>query len=428
MLPHWLRAGQAPWRGLVTVANYQEQLFAGWTGAGELVDVSAVTRPQPAPARGPTEPAVYTGASKSEGARRGRLRNAQHLSAGHSMYTGGTAIVERARCCFAAELSLSAAVAVTRRVGMRGLAAAGCGRAAAKRELAVDVVCGDHLHTMTELAALPSPATVGLAAAPSQRLAAQRFVTDHPGWFRVTEPSAGWCRLAAGNARGPLILTSPGLHVAGQGRPQHSVLRLSADAAALLPASLATRLRHLSPVLRVPTPTVWEAAATAVIRQVVHRDQAKVAFARVCELFGPLMLVAGEPRHGFPTAEAITELGAEPLRAAGIGFKARTLTTFAEWCLDAREHLAADDLHASLLEVRGIGPWTAAVTVCDRFSDFGYYPVDDLAVRAHARTGWPQRRWPDSPAGFAREWRAATAPFTAEVTAFLLADTVLSGA
>lgn len=205
-------------------------------------------------------------------------------------------------------------------------------------------------------------------------------------------------------------------------------LRLPANADVVLPQSLFVRLQRLSPLLRVPSPTVWEAAATAVIRQVVHRDQAKLAFARVCELFGPSVLIAGEPRHGFPTAEAIAEIGPEPLRAAGVGFKARTLATLADWCLDAHEHLDAQELHAGLLGVRGIGPWTAAVTVCDRFSEFDYYPVDDLAVRAHARAGWPERRWPTSASAFAREWRAVTAPFTAEVTAFLLADAVLSGA
>ncbi len=172
------------------------------------------------------------------------------------------------------------------------------------------------------------------------------------------------------------------------------------------------------------TVTVWEAAATAVVRQVVHRDQARAAFGRLSVAFGNSALVDDQVRHAFPTAEQVLSISDAQLRACGIGFKARTLRTLATWCLCASEHHNAEELYEALLGVTGIGPWTAAVTVCDRFCDFGFYPVEDLAVRAHARALWP-RTWPEGPAAFAREWRAATAPYTAAVTAFVLAESVL---
>lgn len=203
-------------------------------------------------------------------------------------------------------------------------------------------------------------------------------------------------------------------------------LCLQPDAASLLPPPLQQRLKAFTPLLRVGTPTVWEAAATAVVRQVVHRDQARAAFARLSRSFGTPALVGGQVRHAFPTAETVVALSEEQLRSCGIGFKARTLRTLANWCLDRREHLAANELHDTLLGVPGIGPWTASVVVCDRFSDFAFYPVDDLAVRARVRALWA-RDWPPVPAKFAVEWRAATAPHTAAITAFVLAEAVLSG-
>jgi DNA-3-methyladenine glycosylase II len=202
-------------------------------------------------------------------------------------------------------------------------------------------------------------------------------------------------------------------------------LRLPAEALALLPPPLARRLLAWAPLLRMGTPTVWEAAATAVVRQVVHRDQARAAFGRLSVAFGIPALVGGEVRHAFPTAEEVLSVADAQLRGCGIGFKAKTLRTLATWCLDEREHLDNQELYEALLGVAGVGPWTAGVTVCDRFCDFGFYPVEDLAVRAHARGSWP-RRWPDAPAAFAREWRAMTAPHTAAVTAFLLAESVVS--
>jgi hypothetical protein len=43
------------------------------------------------------------------------------------------------------------------------------------------------------------------------RAARRVFWPDHLGWFALAEPLSGWCRLAAGDARGPELLTSPGL-------------------------------------------------------------------------------------------------------------------------------------------------------------------------------------------------------------------------
>lgn len=250
------------------------------------------------------------------------------------------------------------------------------------------------------------------------------FVPDHLGWWRVTSHAGEWCRLAAGDANGPRILTSPGLHVASN-LCEHDKLTLPSGARDVLPRELYTRLSNRTPLVRCGTPSVWEAAATAVIRQVVHRDHARVCFGRVCDKLGTAMLIDGQPRHAFPTAEAVLAAGEASLRETGIGFKARSLVALARWSLDAHEHLDPHSLHNALMRVRGIGPWTASIAVCDVFSDYSFYPVEDLAIRAYAGARW-RRNWPKAPAAFARAWRSHTAPHTASITAFLIADAVLS--
>jgi DNA-3-methyladenine glycosylase II len=263
----------------------------------------------------------------------------------------------------------------------------------------------------------------------ARRLPHKHFWPDHLGWFLLAGERGGWCRLSAGDTLGPVILTSRDLDVPGA-RAESALgvlLELPPAVAPLVPSDLYLRLARLSPLVRVGSPTVWEAAATAVIRQVVHCDQARIAFGRVCEMFGPSVLIGGRARHAFPTPGAVVSIGTDRLRTAGIGFKARTLHALAEWCLDVNEHLEATDLHEALLGVRGVGPWTASVAVCDVHSDFSFYPIDDLAVRARAQTQWPQQGWPSSPPEFARRWREQTAPHTAALTAFMLADAVLSG-
>lgn len=304
------------------------------------------------------------------------------------------------------------------------------GRTVAKTP--VGAAYGAHVRCAMPPTRVSSPPPARASAEPDFALRAARtkapdgyFLADHLGWWRPATHPPSWCRLVEGPSA-PWLLTSPDLQAAGvQARPHLNELRLPAEALALLPPPLGRRLVAWAPLLRMSTPTVWEAAATAVVRQVVHRDQARAAFERLSIAFGSTALVGGEVRHAFPTAEQVLSVSDARLRSCGIGFKARTLRSLATWCLDAREHLDAQELHDTLLGVAGVGPWTAAVTVCDRFCDFGFYPVEDLAVRAHARASWP-RPWPDAPAAFAREWRAATAPHTAAVTAFALAESVLS--
>lgn len=123
------------------------------------------------------------------------------------------------------------------------------------------------------------------------------------------------------------------------------------------------------------------------MRQIVHREQARRIHARIAEQLGTPALVAGHVRYAFPSAQAVLAAGEARLRDTGVGFKARTLITVAEWTLDGHERLGARALHEQLLKLRGIGPWTAGVAVCDRVSDFGYYPIDDLAVQAGGARG-----------------------------------------
>lgn len=256
-----------------------------------------------------------------------------------------------------------------------------------------------------------------------------QFLPDHLAWWQPASHPGSWCRIGRCPTGEWELLTGPGIRVAGStgGEPNWTSVGLPSSAADVLPEVLYQRLKARGRILRIGTPTVWEATATAVIRQVVHRDQARAAFDRLCSRFGVPFMVGGRVHHSIPSPEMVLATTEADLGTLRIGFKARTLRTLAEWCLDAKEHLTADELHDALLGVRGIGPWTAAVAVCDRFSDFSFYPVDDLAVRAHARASWASHPWPTAAKAFAREWRALTAPHTAAITAHVMAEAILSG-
>lgn len=133
-----------------------------------------------------------------------------------------------------------------------------------------------------------------------------------------------------------------------------------------------------TPLPRLPGPfDRFELAVRAVIGQ-----QISVAAART--LLGRLLtIVQPGPIHRFPTAEQLAET---PLDDLGMPSRRRaTITTLARAVADGDvvldTHVEPDDLHARLLALPGIGPWTAGYITMRALADPDGWPVGDLALR-----------------------------------------------
>lgn len=94
---------------------------------------------------------------------------------------------------------------------------------------------------------------------------------------------------------------------------------------------------------------------------------------------------------GRPTPATVVALGEEALRTAGLsGTKARSLVDLAVASTDGRVDLRtlhrSDDetVIARLVQVHGIGRWTAEMFLMFRLGRLDVWPVDDLGVRE----GW----------------------------------------
>lgn len=175
------------------------------------------------------------------------------------------------------------------------------------------------------------------------------------------------------------------------------------------PPALAAVYRDTA-VVRLATPTVWEAVAAAVVRQVIRADQARILYQRLLDA-----------RGAFPAPGEVLRLGESHFRTLGMGFKAKTLVRVAQAFADDRfsEELSAEALLSELQHTPGVGPWTARVACSDHLNAWDVYPMSDLAVRT-----WASRlttvAWPTGPDEFERRWRSRTAPHTAAATAHLL--------
>ena len=143
-------------------------------------------------------------------------------------------------------------------------------------------------------------------------------------------------------------------------------------------------LVEATPGVRVPG--AWDGFEVAV--RAVVGQQVTVAAART--LLG--RIVARCDGSGFPDAAAI--VAADLDRLGMPGARVRTLRSLAEAVVRGEisfdGSIRRDDTVAALLNVRGIGPWTASYIAMRALGDSDAFPVADVGVRAGAaRLGLP---------------------------------------
>jgi DNA-3-methyladenine glycosylase II len=159
----------------------------------------------------------------------------------------------------------------------------------------------------------------------------------------------------------------------------------------------AAALRGLRPPRYV---TLFEAVARVVPFQQLSLDAGVAIVGRLVERFGEPLQHEGRRLYAFPTAAAVARANLAALRACGLSsVKAGTLRHVAR-AIDSgelvEERIAAmttRDALASLIELPGIGPWSAAVVLLRGFGRLDVYPPNDvgaqrgLSAMTHAEPG-----------------------------------------
>lgn len=191
-----------------------------------------------------------------------------------------------------------------------------------------------------------------------------------------------------------------------QPRPDVFVL---AEALAIEVPALQQALTSLGPVARFRTSDLWEAIATAIIRQVIRAAQAKRLYRDFCAAYGERIVhLNGHGYAIFPAPETVLGLTDAQFASVGLTFKRSTLRLAAEAHLKHEatwRELPPDELVRQLQQIPRIGPWTAGAAVADFSNDFTYYPYADLAVRNWATRAAPSYSWPSDEQAFGRFWR-----------------------
>jgi AraC family transcriptional regulator, regulatory protein of adaptative response / DNA-3-methyladenine glycosylase II len=187
------------------------------------------------------------------------------------------------------------------------------------------------------------------------------------------------------------------------------LLDLDADPVAVAEAlsadPLLAPLVEARPGLRVPGAwDGWEVATRAVLGQQVSVRGATTLGGRLAERFGePLDETDGSLRWVFPRPGVLT---AAPVEEIGLpAARAETIRRLAQAVNSGRLSLTAtaqfDETREALLEIPGIGPWTAEYVAMRALRDPDAFPAGDLWLRRAGVTESRAEAW--------RPWRAYAA-------------------
>ena len=151
-------------------------------------------------------------------------------------------------------------------------------------------------------------------------------------------------------------------------------------------ADIAAKLRGLkSPT----TPTVFESLVSSIIEQQISLRVAHSMESKVVKSFGDTLTLNGLVYYAFPTPERMASVTTEQLRQCGLSSKK------AEYIIDVAKSIAEGNLDLEglkdfvdtsavidrLLKIRGIGIWTAEMTVLRGMHRLGEMPADDIGLR-----------------------------------------------
>ena len=142
--------------------------------------------------------------------------------------------------------------------------------------------------------------------------------------------------------------------------------------------------------LRSPTTaSAFEALVSSIVEQQISLDVAHVLERKLIKTFGDVLRVNNEVYYAFPTPQELAAATIEQLRSCGLSQRR------AEYIKDASRLIAKGKLNLEslknredsqeiieeLCKIRGIGAWTAELTMIRGMQKLNVIPADDLGLR-----------------------------------------------
>jgi DNA-3-methyladenine glycosylase II len=137
------------------------------------------------------------------------------------------------------------------------------------------------------------------------------------------------------------------------------------------------------------TPTVFESLVDAIVEQQISIKVARTIEERLAIEFGEKLIISDEYFFAFPTPIRIVESNIRDIQQTGLSKrKAEYIYNIAKMIVDGELDLEqmeneanADCIIKSLDEVKGIGVWTAELTMLRGMQRWDILPADDFGIR-----------------------------------------------
>lgn len=147
-------------------------------------------------------------------------------------------------------------------------------------------------------------------------------------------------------------------------------------------------------------PTLFEALVNAIACQQMSLSLGIILLSRLAEKFGLAMESAGGTAHAFPRPEDVMDLEPGDFRELGFSLqKGRAIIALARACVEGEIQLAKlesldnPSIVNQLLELRGIGRWSAEYVLLRGLGRLNIYPGDDVGARNNLKR-WLNLRKP----------------------------------
>jgi DNA-3-methyladenine glycosylase II len=147
--------------------------------------------------------------------------------------------------------------------------------------------------------------------------------------------------------------------------------------------------RELRGLKSPTTPTVFEALIDSIVEQQISLKIANRIEHRVTKRFGDVLKLDKRVYYAYPTSRQLASASVRRLRNCGLSRrKAEFIRDVSEMDAESRLSLeklkdneGADEIIAELDSIRGVGPWTAELTMVRGMNRLEAFPADDVGLR-----------------------------------------------
>ena len=137
------------------------------------------------------------------------------------------------------------------------------------------------------------------------------------------------------------------------------------------------------------TPTVFEALVYSIVEQQISIKVARTIEERIARKLGDTLSLNGKIYSGFPSAKNIANVSINDIQGCGLSQrKAEYIWGAAKLIVDGKLDLEAfksqedsDRIISELNAIKGIGVWTAELTVLRGMQRLDALPADDFGIR-----------------------------------------------